>query len=67
MKALLAVVVAIMLAGCGGGGGGESTAQNDVPDIPWDDVNWENIGPKPIEWCLEKDAYGNYWKVACSK
>ena len=59
----------MVLAGCGGGGGSESAAQNDVPDIPWDNVNWEQIidDVKPIEWCLEQDAYGTWWKVPCER
>jgi hypothetical protein len=66
MKTLAALVVAgLLMVGCGSGGSSDSaTAQ---ADIPWDEVNWEQIddGVKPIEWCLEKDVYGNYWKVVC--
>ena len=67
MRTWVAIVVAMVLAGCGGGG--SSSNETAQADIPWDDVNWEQIidDVKPIEWCLEQDAYGTWWKTPCER
>jgi len=66
MKTLTVLVVAgLLMVGCGGGSSGSTTAQ---VDLPLDDVNWDQVIddiPKPIEWCLEQDKYGNWWKQPC--